>query len=214
MGGRISVIGTEAYYGNVDDPDNHMREVAFDYLSDWWSDEIEDSSDDYDAIFSRLHSEIPESELRTSSMSDRRQDANEWLENNVSNFESRGSIQIVDWVEKSGDGWPLGLAGVGTAMTDSSNKTGITNIYRFENPSYFFQGVEEFGTVFHELLHNYSVLHEHGATNGNGEASFIFAAGKDEDDDSCFWNGDSDQRADWTSFCTRNNTRNHIDDYR
>lgn len=118
MGGRISVIGTEAYYDNVDNPDNHMREVAFDYLSDWWSDEIEDSSDDYDTIFSRLHSEIPENELRISSMSDRRQDANEWLENNISSFESRGSIQIVDWVEKSGDGWPLGLAGVGTAMTD------------------------------------------------------------------------------------------------
>lgn len=71
-------------------------------------------------------------------------------------------------------------------MTGSTYKTGITNIYRFENPSYFFSEVEEFGTTFHELLHNYDVGHEHGGVNSNDEASFILSATSEEDDDPCY----------------------------
>lgn len=40
----ISVIGTEAYYEEMSNPDDHMQEMTYEKLLDWWEEEIEDGS--------------------------------------------------------------------------------------------------------------------------------------------------------------------------
>ncbi|GAA1333744.1 hypothetical protein GCM10009647_075100 [Streptomyces sanglieri] len=207
----ISVIGTEAF---VEEKSDSYGSDIMNQISDWWEDEVENSDDDYDASFTYIYSPtIPESAIEDAdSLSERRREADDWLEENYNNYDNRASIQILDWVGKSGDDWPIGNASVGVALQDTAYKTGITDVAYFEDPAHFFSEVEEYGTVFHELLHNYSVLHEHGAVNASNNTSFILSAGKDEDDDSCYWIGDPNQRTDWMSTCSESEVHNHVDD--
>jgi len=168
----IAVIGTESYYDNMSNPVEHMRKVTFDYLDEWWERDIADLTD-LEVYFTRKTEQIPESVLGTDTMSDRKDDATNWMENNLDGYDSIGSVQILDWVEKSGDGWPLGVGAIGTALTDATDRAGLTNMYQFQDPDFYYNEVEEFGTVFHELLHTFDAEHEQGSVNFDDESSFI-----------------------------------------
>ncbi|MFP8953236.1 hypothetical protein ACLI4Z_09735 [Natrialbaceae archaeon A-arb3/5] len=209
----IAVIGTENYYEEKSTSD---AVAVTDQMSDWWSEEIEDNSNDYDATFSRFDYEIPESSLSTSNMDARMSSAQVWINNNVIQPEYYDCFLVLDWIQETGDGWPLGKADLGEAMTDNE-RIGMTNFYRFRNQGIwrapFFLEVLGEGTAFHELLHCFSAEHPDGSVNSSDEASFILNSSKGSDDDTCSFAGNSDIRTSWCSNCTIHSVQTYIENH-
>lgn len=212
----IYVTGTEAYYENVPDAEEHIRSVTR-QLADWWE-ELFGPSKRYQPSFARFREDgIPEDELSNESLRDRLRDASEWTWEHRFPDGFVGSLQILDWVEQvERFRWPLGVANIGTAMTNTPQQAGITNVYYFfEKPvHYYFREVREHGTVFHEMLHNYSVEHWHGSATTSNEATLIVPVTWSRDDKTCLWFGDNDIRHAIISPCTLQTVFKHIRDHR
>ncbi|ELZ09898.1 hypothetical protein C479_10005 [Halovivax asiaticus JCM 14624] len=181
-------------------------------VSDWWEEAIADDGE-YEATFSFMLAEIPEDALKSDYLSYRREQAADWLDANLSSFDSRSSYCVLDWHE---DGYVHGQAGPAAAMTDSKDKTTITNVYQHVGDD-FYSEVGPAATVFHELLHDYSASHSDAAVDTSDTASIMYSELYDDghgEDDFCFWVGDkADKRSDWTTFCTETSVRSYIDDH-
>lgn len=213
MAHTIMVTGTEAYYDNVPDAEEHIRSVTRQLLELW--DELFGPSKRYRPSFARFREDgIPEEELRRDSLGTRLRDASDWTWETRFHDGFVGSLQILDWVEESGIGWPLGRAYLDTAMTKTPRQAGITNVYAFQNVGYYFSEVQEYGTVFHEMLHNYSTRHRHGAVSMSNRATLILPVTHGEGDDHCLRFGDSDVQSAFISPCTLQIVRNHITEHK
>lgn len=206
----IDIVGTEQYYQNKGS--SHMSEVESS-CEDSWGTAIENDGD-YEGLFitfSESDYSIPESELDDSSLRDRRQDANAWLEENFGLWDSATGILVLDWADDLDDT----LLGISTfnGANSSDDKTCSVNMWRYSwSRDGYFSETMEHGTTIHEVLHLYNVYHRHGGIFGGGDSSIMVPSSGDLD--WCYGSTDDrDVRTDYIDSCSRSNTKDYIDNW-
>lgn len=173
----IAVVGTEKYfdYYSSADPETRMNDLET-WCENTWEEYIDDAYNNYDALFvDFLESEvkIPESALSgcslstgtCASLSERRKDAEDWLQANWSYYSSYDSIAILD--RYGADDGKVGNAAVGGAYKDG-RKTSLTDMYYDDNDEYgdYHSHLGAEGTAIHEVLHNYCAHHDNSEIIG------------------------------------------------
>ena len=141
-------------------------------------------------------------------MSQRRTDADNWLQNNWKYYDECDAVLVIDYKSLS-DGL-LGYAYIGTAG-DSQNKTGIVNMEPFEggSPSNFFDEVEYYGTSFHEVCHLYDAVHSDGGIYNDDETSLMVSIA--DDTNQCYDEGEKEVRTRNVHGCAHTAVRYHMD---
>lgn len=206
----IDIVGTEQYFQNKSS--SHMSTVET-RCEDNWDSSVENSGD-YEAYwftYSEDDYAIPEWRLDDDSLRERRKDANEWLKNNFSLWDSSTGILVLDWDDDLDDTL-LGISTFNGANSDD-DKTCSVNMWRFSwSRSGYFSEVMEHGTTIHEVLHLYNVYHRHGGIFSDGDSSIMVPASGDLD--WCYGNTDDrDTRIEYINTCSRGNARDYIDNW-
>lgn len=173
----IAVVGTENYFSHYDsaNPETRMNDLET-WCENTWEEYVDDSGNNYDALFvdfSESEVEIPESALpgcnvstgSCATLSERRTEAEDWLQANWSYYTSYDSIAVLDWY--GGDQGTLGYAPIGGAY-EYGRKTTITDMHFDDADEYgsYHSHLGAEGTALHEVLHNYCALHDNSEIIG------------------------------------------------
>ncbi|ADQ68847.1 hypothetical protein C499_07330 [Halogeometricum borinquense DSM 11551] len=205
-------VGTEPFWNNMDF--NRMSDILS-WVSDAWRSHIEDGSGDYESWFTAQGPAgvtVPSSALPSSgSLAGRLIDADDWLQNNESDFyDGPSAIVIIDYYGQDSNTYGVGYEGT---AGDSDNKSSLADVHHEDNnnlPTELSE-VKADGTAFHELLHLYNSSHPADVSTRSASPDDEISIMYSWDGVSCSNNGSTEVIVEWVSNCAENSVHSYID---
>ncbi|MFC7081958.1 hypothetical protein [Halorussus caseinilyticus] len=213
----VQIVGTDPFWNNYSNQSasNKMDDILS-WISDKWSTNIEDGSNEYDAGVTAQYTggvTIPASALPdNNALNDRLYAADDWLKNNEGNLYSGAeSIVVVDYY--GDDSGTYGWGYIGSAG-DDDDICGLVDTHHEDNGNLptELSNVESEGVGFHELLHTFNAEHPSDvSTYSNRNYYDYISIMYSWDGVSCTDGGNTEIITDFTSSCATNSVRNYID---
>lgn len=213
----IDVIVTEDFLDNHPDSSPKQHEIT-NTVEDEWGSWIEDSSGDYLAYFREVSPSddyIPSAQLSNSSLKDRAHDADGYLEVQGDIASEADMVLVVDYF---GGGFPGYSSGIANAGKDYRNNdiTAVVDTWFEDNDELdqMTQNVRSEGVAFHEVLHQFGMLHGNDCSTLSGHYWDKYSIACVPDGDvTCNNSANPVYQGFPTSSCSTSTVRDHIDQH-